>query len=66
MTIYGMTGAEIKMLERWAQIVRLDEVMVTAEEPFRDLLHMRAEWAKAGGKLPITEEQVVFLKRAAS
>lgn len=62
MTIFGLTGAEIVMLQRWAQMVRLPVVPVSDEQPFADILHMRRAWLEANGTLPVRECDVLFVR----
>lgn len=60
-TICGMTGTEITMLQRWANLMRLPVVPITDDEPFADVYHLRKAWMRSGGMFPVTEAQVVFL-----
>lgn len=60
--LYGMSGAEIFILQRWAQMVKLYAVPVTDDAPFADVAHQRREWGRAGGAFPVTEAEALFLK----
>lgn len=62
MTIFGLTGAEVMMLERWALMTRQHKVLVTPEQPFADIYALREQWIAAGGTFPVRECDIVFAK----
>lgn len=62
MTVCGLSSEEILMLVRWGQIVGLPAVPFDPAQPFADILELRHQWHMAGGSLPVTEWDVLFVK----
>lgn len=62
MTIFGLTGAEITMLERWQRLVGLPFTPTSDREPFADICELRKAWLEADGPLPVRECDVAFVR----
>jgi len=57
MYLYGMDEKECMILFDWAI-----KFKICVTSPDRSLLERRKAWMDAGGKLPVTEAQALFLK----
>lgn len=59
MLLFGMDETEMRVLTKWAT---QSTFQLRAVVPERYLIEWRYIWMRAGGKLPITEVEALFLK----
>lgn len=60
--ICGLTGAEILMLDRWRDMMRLPREEYSEERPFADVMALRRQWIEAGGTFPVREWDILFVR----
>lgn len=59
MTVYGLTNDQIVILEQWAETT--GAVSLDCEYPWL-VRKLRHAWRQAGGRLPVTEAEALFLR----
>lgn len=63
--IYGLTMTDEELLRRWAQSQGLTVPSPSIDDPFAALRFLKTTWEVAGGRIPVREADLLFIKAVA-